>query len=119
MTSPALRRTCLSMMVTLAAAMGSPSLPARNEACRQIASPEAASNTDPISERATSGAKTIGTCCVGTRRAPSRRTVRRAASLPTDSGESRSPILRAPDHQLSRCMWPLVSLASGAVETPA
>ena len=55
-----------------------------------MASPEAASKTEPISERATSGAKTMGTRWVGTRRAPRRRRVRRAASLPIDSGDSRS-----------------------------
>ena len=72
-----------------------------------------------IIERATSGANTIGTRCVGTLRAPRRRMVRRAASLPMDSGESKSMSLRAPLHQPSRCIWPLASMASGAAETPA
>ena len=80
---------------------------------------EAASNTEPISERATSGANTIGTRCVGTRRAPSRRSVRRAASCPTASGDSRCAKLRALDHQPSRCIWPFASMASGAADTPA
>ena len=82
-------------------------------------SPEAASKTEPISDRATSGAKTMGTRCVGTRRAPSRRRARRAASLPTDSGDSRSASRRALDHQPSRCILPFASMASGAAETPA
>ena len=107
-----------SMIVTPGAAIYSPSFPARNEAPRQIESPEAASKTEPRSEPATSGAKTIGTRCVGTRRAPSLRSVRRAASLPMDSGDSRSANRRAPDHQPSRCMAPFTSTASGAAETP-
>ena len=41
-----------------------------------MASPEAASKTEPISERAVSGAKTMGTRCVATRRAPSLRSAR-------------------------------------------
>ena len=66
-----------------------------------------------MSERATSGAKTMGTRWVGTLRAPRRRRVRRAASLPMASGDSRSARRRAPDHQPSRCIWPLASMASG------
>ena len=54
-----------------------------------------------MSERATSGANTTGTCWVGMRCAPSLRRVRLAASFPIASGDSRSPIRRAPDHQLS------------------
>ncbi len=100
-------------------AIVSPSFPARNDAPRQMASPDAASKIEPISVRAVSGAKTIGTRCVGTRRAPSRRSVRRAASLPTASGDSRSPSRRALDHQPSRCILPFASLASGAAATPA
>jgi hypothetical protein len=69
-----------STIVRSGAAIVSPSFPARNDAPRQIASPDAASNTEPMSVRAVSGAKIIGTLCVATRRAPSRRNVRRAAS---------------------------------------
>ena len=93
-----------SMMVRFEEAICSPKLPARKDALRQMESPEAASKTEPISERATSGAKTMGTRCVGTRRAPRRRKALRAASLPMASGESRSASRRALDHQPSRCM---------------
>ena len=58
-------------------------------------------------------------CCVGTRRAPSRRSVRLAASAPTASGDSRSPSRRALDHHPSRCILPSASFASGAAATPA
>jgi len=107
-----------SMIVMLDAAMDSPSCPARKDAERQIESPEAASKRWPISERATSGANTMGTRWVGTRRAPRRRKARRAASCPIDSGDSRSPMRLTLDDQESRCIEPFASMAKGAAEIP-
>src|SRR3990170_4352443 len=65
----------------------------------------------------TSGSKTTGTRWVPTRLAPRRRSVRRAASLPIDSGESRRAKRRLTEYQWSRCIEPF-SAAIGATESP-
>ena len=75
-----------SMTVTLLPAIFSPSLPARNDAPRYTESPLTPSKMCSSIEVATIGSRTTGTCAVFALRAPRRRSVRRAASLPTCSG---------------------------------
>src|ERR1700760_161644 len=81
-----------------------------------MSDPFAASKMCPTMERAISGEKTMGTCCVVTERAPSLRRVRRAASAPMDSGDSSAAAERALEYQWSRCIWPLADCAMGLAE---
>ncbi len=72
----------------LSPAIFSPSLPARYDAPRYTESPFTASKMCPMSEPDTVFSNTIGTFAVLTLRAPSRRSVRFAATSPTCSGVS-------------------------------